>query len=63
MTIVNRVAGPIPEEVKARGVQLVLDEMERGTGVSQACREVGNSIGLNANTLRRLVAAHRRSTK
>lgn len=41
---------------------LVMQEMERGTGVSEACRNVGQLIGMNANTLRRLVAEHRRST-
>lgn len=52
----------LPDAFKERGIMLVLKEMECGTGVSEACRNVGQSIGMNANTLRRLVAAHRRAT-
>ncbi|TXH21441.1 MAG: hypothetical protein E6R06_19800 [Mycobacterium sp.] len=54
--------GRLPDSFKERGIMLVMQEMEKGTGVSEACRNVGQAIGMNANTLRRLVAEHRRST-
>jgi len=55
-------AGRLPAALKERGISLVLNELERGTNVSRACREVGVEIGMNPNTLRRLVAETRRSS-
>ncbi|MFT3662771.1 MAG: hypothetical protein QM809_15730 [Gordonia sp. (in: high G+C Gram-positive bacteria)] len=53
----------IPMELKERAVNSVLERMQRdGVNVSRACRDVGDELGLNANTLRKLVAERRRET-
>jgi len=54
-------AGPLSAELKKRAITMVLQEMDQGTLVSQACRQVGATMGMNANTLRRLVAEHRKA--
>jgi hypothetical protein len=47
----------ISDQLKERAVRSVIQKSEReGAGVAQACREVGSKLGINPNTLRRLVA-------
>lgn len=52
---------PLSDELKKRSVEAVNKMIENeGTNVSRACREVGEELGVNQNTLRKLVAEFRR---
>ncbi|GAB4685999.1 hypothetical protein MOKP106_40910 [Mycobacterium avium subsp. hominissuis] len=52
---------PISDELKKRAVEAVNQMVEsEGSGVSRACREVGEQLGVNQNTLRKLVSEFRR---
>jgi transposase-like protein len=54
---------PLAGELKERAVREVINRTDRdGVGVSQACREIGQELGVNRNTLRKLVAEYRRTS-
>jgi len=41
-----------PDELRQRAVRLVLDVAEEDGSVTQACRRIGEQLGINTDTLR-----------